>query len=132
VLAPSDRRETIRAVIDHVSHEVHDLERSARFYDAVFYALGARRMATPDGSVAWGTDTAVFRIASATNGGEPQRGHVALRAAGRAAVVAAWEAGVGAGGADAGAPAARPADGIRCFAAHLRDPDGLYVELVSR
>jgi hypothetical protein len=46
--------------------------------------------------------------------------------------VAAWEAGVGAGGDDAGAPAARPAEGIRCYAAHLRDPDGLRLELVTR
>jgi catechol 2,3-dioxygenase-like lactoylglutathione lyase family enzyme len=31
-------------VIDHVGFEVSDLARSARFYDAVLYALGARRM----------------------------------------------------------------------------------------
>jgi catechol 2,3-dioxygenase-like lactoylglutathione lyase family enzyme len=129
---PSGPSGTIPRVIDHVSHEVGDLERSARFYDAVFYALGARRMSTGDATVAWGTDTPVFRIARAVNGGPPEGGHVALRAAGKAAVVAAWEAGVGAGGADAGAPAARPADGMRGYAARLRDPDGLRVELVSR
>ena len=119
-------------MIDHVSHVVTDLERSARFYDAVFHALGARRLAGGDGAVAWGTDTPVFRIAPAANGGPPERGHVALRAAGKAAVVAAWEAGVGAGGTNAGSPAPRPADGIRGYAAHLLDPDGLRVELVSR
>jgi catechol 2,3-dioxygenase-like lactoylglutathione lyase family enzyme len=119
-------------VIDHISHEVRDLEASAQFYDAVFYALGARRMVSPEGTVAWGTDSPIFQISPAANGGPPERGHVALRAAGRAAVLAAWEAGVGAGGSDAGAPAARPADGIRCYAAHLRDPDGLRVELVCR
>ncbi len=31
-------------VIDHVGFEVTDLARSARFYDAVFFALGGRRM----------------------------------------------------------------------------------------
>ena len=31
-------------MIDHVGFEVTDLPRSARFYDAVFFALGSRRM----------------------------------------------------------------------------------------
>jgi catechol 2,3-dioxygenase-like lactoylglutathione lyase family enzyme len=119
-------------VIDHVSREVSDLERSARFYDAVFRALGARRMAAGDGTVAWGTDTALFRIRAAATDSAPAAGHLALRAAGRAAVNAAWEAGCEAGGVDAGAPAPRPAEGIRCYAAHLRAPDGLRVELVTR
>ena len=81
-------------MIDHVSREVSDLERSARFYDAVFYALGARRMPAEPGAVAWGVDGPVFRILA----GEAKQGHMALRAAGKAAVEAAWEAGRGAGG----------------------------------
>jgi catechol 2,3-dioxygenase-like lactoylglutathione lyase family enzyme len=115
-------------MIDHVSREVNDLERSARFYDAVFYALGARRMPAEAGAVAWGVDEPVFRIEA----GEAKHGHVALRAAGKAAVVAAWEAGRSAGGADDGPPEAVPADGIRCYRARLRDPDGASVELLSR
>jgi catechol 2,3-dioxygenase-like lactoylglutathione lyase family enzyme len=118
-------------VIDHVAREVTDLERSARFYDAVFYALGARRMQAEPGAVAWGVNGPVFRI-RARGGGEGEQGHVALRAAGKAAVEAAWEAGQGAGGSDAGPPARLSHEGIRCYAATLRDPDGARVELVSR
>ena len=76
----------MRGVIDHVGCEVTDLERSARFYDAVFYALGARRMPAEPGAVAWGVDGPVFRILA----GEAQQGHMALRAAGKAAVEAPW------------------------------------------
>ncbi len=36
-------------MIGHVAFEVSDLARSARFYDAIFYALGARRMFESDG-----------------------------------------------------------------------------------
>jgi catechol 2,3-dioxygenase-like lactoylglutathione lyase family enzyme len=31
-------------MIDHIGFEVTDLARSGRFYDAVLYALGARRL----------------------------------------------------------------------------------------
>ena len=115
-------------VIDHISREVTDLERSARFYDAVFYALGARRMPVEPGAVAWGVDGPVLRITR----GRPKEDHLALKAAGKAAVVAAWEAGRGAGGGDEGPPEAVPEEGIRCYRACLRDPDGARVELVSR
>jgi catechol 2,3-dioxygenase-like lactoylglutathione lyase family enzyme len=56
---------------------------------------------------------------------------VALTAVGRAAVDAAWEAGLAAGGTDDGPPGPRPQYGQRYYAAYLRDPDGLRVEVVS-
>jgi catechol 2,3-dioxygenase-like lactoylglutathione lyase family enzyme len=118
----------MRPVIDHISREVTDLEESARFYDAVFYALGARRIRADPGELAWGTDGPVFRISR----GAARPGHVALRAAGKAAVEAAWEAGCGAGGTDDGPPTALLEEGIRCYAAALRDPDGLRIQFVSR
>src|SRR4051812_6509627 len=125
---PSAANGTILAVIDHISREVTDLERSARFYDAVFYALGARRIRADPGEVAWGQDGPIFRIAR----GQARPGHVALRAAGKAAVEAAWEAGCGAGGTVEEAPTALLEEGIRCYRASLRDPDGLRIQFVSR
>jgi catechol 2,3-dioxygenase-like lactoylglutathione lyase family enzyme len=118
-------------MIDHVLYEVSDLERAARFYDAVFFALGARRLAAGEGSVAWGADEPVFEIAP-RSGGAPGFGHVALRAAGKAAVDAAHEAGLAAGGAQESAPGGRPSHGPRGYGAVLRDPDGLRLELLSR
>jgi catechol 2,3-dioxygenase-like lactoylglutathione lyase family enzyme len=62
----------------------------------------------------------------------PGYGHLALRASGKAAVDAAHKAGLAAGGSDDGAPGERPQYGRRYYAAYLRDPDGLRVEVVSR
>jgi catechol 2,3-dioxygenase-like lactoylglutathione lyase family enzyme len=55
-----------------------------------------------------------------------------LNASGKAAVDAAHAAGVASGGSDDGAPGMRPQYGARYYAAYLRDPDGLRVEVVSR
>jgi catechol 2,3-dioxygenase-like lactoylglutathione lyase family enzyme len=56
---------------------------------------------------------------------------MALHASGKAAVDAAHRAGVANGGSDDGPPGPRPQYGNRCYAAYLRDPDGLRVEVVS-
>jgi catechol 2,3-dioxygenase-like lactoylglutathione lyase family enzyme len=118
-------------VIDHVLFEVSDLEPSARFYDALFFALGARRMPPEEGALAWGVDGPVFEVTLREGGGRGF-GHVALRAAGKVAVDAAYEAGLRAGGTGDGPPGGRPQHGPRGYGAALRDPDGLRVELVSR
>jgi catechol 2,3-dioxygenase-like lactoylglutathione lyase family enzyme len=119
-------------VIDHVGFEVSDLQASARFYDAVFYALGVRRIIDTEQAVAYGINGPVFWIV--VRGLEPAAGygHVALRASGKAAVDAAYRSGLASGGADDGPPGPRPQYGRGCYAAYLRDPDGLRVEVVSR
>ncbi len=117
-------------ILDHVGFEVADLVTSGRFYDAVFYALGIRRMHQSAEVVGWGTTEPEFWI-TARNAPQPAYGHVALRAAGKAAVVAAHAAGVQAGGSDDGPPGPRPQYGPRYYAAYLRDPDGLRVEVVA-
>lgn len=118
-------------MIDHVSLEVSDLERSARFYDAVFFAVGVRRMTASDTAIAYGIDHGAFRIRRGEAPPAATAGHVAIAARGRAAVDAAHEAGLAAGGSDAGAPGPRPGHGPRCYAGYLRDPDGARIELIS-
>ena len=120
-------------MIDHVSLEVSGLERAARFYDAVFFALGVRRMLQSEHAVAYGVTERTFWIKPAVSetAAMAARGHVALRAAGKAAVDAAHDAGLAAGGADDGAPGPRPQYGRRYYAAYLRDPDGHRIELVT-
>jgi catechol 2,3-dioxygenase-like lactoylglutathione lyase family enzyme len=118
-------------VLDHVGFEVSDLERSAAFYDAVFFALGTRRAHQSRHAIAYGDNGPAFWIVARGRGAAPGYGHVALRASGKAAVHAAHAAGVAHGGADAGAPGPRPHYGRRYFAAYLSDPDGLRVEIVS-
>jgi catechol 2,3-dioxygenase-like lactoylglutathione lyase family enzyme len=119
-------------MIDHVGFEVSDLARSAAFYDAVFYALGARRMLESERAIAYGTNGPEVWIVVRGRPPGPSYGHVALAASGKAAVDAAYAAGLAKGGADDGPPGQRPQYGRRCYAAYLKDPDGLRVEVTSR
>jgi catechol 2,3-dioxygenase-like lactoylglutathione lyase family enzyme len=118
-------------VFDHIGFEVSDLERSAAFYDAVFFALGIRRAHASERAIAYGDNGPAFWIVERGRTPAPGYGHVALRATGKAAVEAAHAAGVANGGTDDGAPAPRPHYGRRYFAGYLRDPDGLRVEVVA-
>ena len=118
-------------MIDHIGYEVSDLSRSARFYDAVLFALGARRIHASDRAVAYGIDWPALWLVVRDRRPEPGYGHLALRAAGRAAVDAAHAAGLAEGGTDDGSPSPRPAYGVRYYSGYLRDPDGLRVEVVT-
>ncbi|MDX6705336.1 MAG: hypothetical protein QOD83_217 [Solirubrobacteraceae bacterium] len=118
-------------MIVHVAFEVADLERSARFYDAVFHALGARRLFASKGAIAYGIDHEQFWIVARGRPPAPGYGHVAIAASGRAAVNGAHAAGLANGGRDEGAPGPRPQYGARYYAAYLLDPDGLKVELAA-
>jgi catechol 2,3-dioxygenase-like lactoylglutathione lyase family enzyme len=118
-------------VFAHVGFEVSDLARSAAFYDAVFHRLGARRMFSSDHAVAYGHDHAQFWITARGRAPAPGYGHIAIAATGKAAVDAAYAAGIDNGGSDDGPPGPRPQYGQRYYAAYLLDPDGLRVEVVS-
>jgi catechol 2,3-dioxygenase-like lactoylglutathione lyase family enzyme len=119
-------------VIDHVGFEVSDLERAARFYDAVFFALGARRMLESEHAVAYGQNGPMFWIVVRGRAPGPGYGHIALQASGKAAVDAAYQGGLAHGGHDDGPPGPRPQYGARYYAAYLLDPDRLRVEVVTR
>lgn len=119
-------------MIEHVGFEVSALERSTRFYDAVFYALGGRRMHESEQAVAYGVNGPLIWFTMRGRPPAPGYGHLALQASGKAAVDAAYEAGLANGGEDDGPPGQRPQYGRRYYAAYMRDPDGLRVEIVSR
>ena len=118
-------------MIDHVGFEVADLARSAAFYDAVFRALGGRRMHSGPHAIAYGIDAPSLWIVVRGHPAGPGYGHVALRARGRAAVAEAHRAALANGGTDEGAPGLRPQYGSLYYAGYVRDPDGLRVEFVS-
>jgi catechol 2,3-dioxygenase-like lactoylglutathione lyase family enzyme len=119
-------------VIDHVGFEVSDLGRATRFYDAVMYALGARRMFESEHAVAYGVNSPLVWFVIRGRPPAPGYGHLALTASGKAAVDAAHKSGLANGGKDDGPPGRRPQYGGGYYAAYLRDPDGLRVEVVSR
>jgi catechol 2,3-dioxygenase-like lactoylglutathione lyase family enzyme len=118
-------------MLDHTGLEVSDLARSAAFYDAVFFALGGRRLHDSEHAVAYGVNAPRFWIVSRGRRPAPGFGHIALEASGRAAVDAAHAAGVHNGGRSDGAPGPRPQYGPRYYSAYLLDPDGLRVEVVA-
>lgn len=119
-------------MIDHIGFEVGELARSARFYDAVLYALGARRLVQSEHVVAYGVNAPQVWIVTRSDPPAPGYGHLALTANGKAAVDAAYAGGLANGGTDDGPPGLRPQYGERYYAAYLHDPDGLRVEVVSR
>ena len=119
-------------MIDHIGFEVADLGRSSRFYDALFFALGARRTFDSEQAIAYGHTGPQFWIVERGRQPGAGYGHVALHASGKAAVDAAHAAGLANGGVEDSSPARRPQYGRRYYAGYLRDPDGLRVEVVSR
>jgi catechol 2,3-dioxygenase-like lactoylglutathione lyase family enzyme len=118
-------------VIDHLGIEVGDLARSARFYDALFFAIGVRRVHESEHAIAYGVTGPAFWIVTRGRPPAPGYGHVAFRAAGRVAVDSAYAAGIAGGGRCDGEPGLRRRYGPLYYAAYLLDPDGLRVEVVA-
>ena len=85
-------------MIDHVGFEVSDLGRATRFYDAVMYALGARRMFESEHAVAYGVNSPLVWFVIRGRPPAPGYGHLALTASGKAAVDAAHKSGLANGG----------------------------------
>jgi catechol 2,3-dioxygenase-like lactoylglutathione lyase family enzyme len=124
-------------MLDHVGFAVADLHRSRRFYEAALQPLGIELLfeipaeLTESGGTALGFGTdgkAFFWIGDNEDTGEGT--HVAFTAASRAAVRAFYQAGIGAGGRDHGAPGLRPHYHEHYYGAFLLDPDGFNIEAV--
>jgi catechol 2,3-dioxygenase-like lactoylglutathione lyase family enzyme len=98
----------------------------------VFFALGARRMIDTEHALAYGINAPMIWFVVRGRPPMPGYGHLALSASGKAAVDAAYNAGLANGGSDDGPPGQRPQYGRRYYAGYLLDPDRLRVEVVSR
>src|SRR5262249_46706614 len=97
-----------------------------------FFALGARRMHESERAVSYGINGPVVWFVVRGRSPAPGYGHLALQASGKAAVDAAYAAGIANGGRDDGPPGQRPQYGRRYYAAYMHDPDRLRVEVVTR
>src|SRR6201994_4283966 len=103
-------------MIDHVSVGVSDLDRAARFYEAVLAPLGLTRLVTRPATVGFGKSYPEFWINLRAGMARvaPESGvHICLRAKTTAEVDAFHAAALAAGGASDGAPGIRPHDRVR-------------------
>lgn len=125
---------TSASMLHHLSFAVHDLERSARFYDAVLLPLGYLRVWTETSAIGYGLPGGgdAFAIKRGTNPRVPPGPgfHLAFAAPSREAVLRFHAAALGYGGTDNGAPGPRPDYGEHYFAAFAIDPDGYPIEAV--
>jgi catechol 2,3-dioxygenase-like lactoylglutathione lyase family enzyme len=118
-------------MIDHVSIGVRDLARAKHFYDTALPPLGYRCLSEGDASLGYGSEVAVFWIASAERPVPPDEEsglHLCFVAPTRESVDAFHAASLGAGGRDNGAPGLRPQYGPNYYAAFIVDPDGYRIE----
>jgi len=122
-------------MIDHTGIAVSDFDASKRFYDAALAPLGASLvMMVPEEFTdglkvgGYGYDRPQFWLHEAAEPG-PGR-HYAFTADARAEVDAFYEAALGAGGRDNGAPGLRPHYHPNYYGAFVFDPDGNNIEAV--
>ncbi|MBY0562629.1 MAG: VOC family protein [Hyphomonadaceae bacterium] len=113
-------------MIGYVTLGTNDLERAARFYDAIAAELGTKRMMEWPGAIAWGTPgagagiglTKPFNGEAATVGNGVM---VAIECKSKEQIHRLYEIALANGGTDEGPPGPR-SDGF--YAAYFRDPDG--------
>jgi|SRR5215510_2203519 len=121
-------------MIDHVSIAVRDLDRAARFYQAVLGAIGYEQLERRPHTVGFGKKYPEFWInlrAAMAPVAADSGTHVGLRVRATELVDAFHAAALTAGGSSDGAPGLRPQHGEGYYAAFIRDPDGNRVEAVT-
>jgi catechol 2,3-dioxygenase-like lactoylglutathione lyase family enzyme len=117
--------------LDHLSIQCDDVAASTAFYDAVLAPLGAGRVMDFGEVIGYGTDQKPSFWIGPNNTGGPQReAHIAFGADNREAVVAFFDAAVGAGAEVLHEPKEWPIYHPGYFGAFVRDPDGNNVEAV--
>ena len=121
-------------MIDHVSLAVPDLNRAARFYEAVLGAIGFAKLEVRPRTVGFGKRYPEFwlNLRPAMAGVAADTGiHICLRARTAAEVDAFHAAALAAGGSSDGAPGLRAHRNPGYYAAFVRDLDGNRVEVVT-
>lgn len=119
-------------MIHHVTIDVADLERSGRFYDAMLLPLGWRRIFTERDAVGYGFFDDLLLVLAFGRRPQPGTGHFCIAATGTAAVKAAFEGAISAGGRSEGSPSPREGYERGYYSAYLCDPDGYRVEIAVR
>ena len=114
-------------MIGYVTLGTNDLEKAAKFYDAIAKEMGVGRMMDFDQFIAWGTMGGAPGIAATKpfDGQAASVGNgvmVALEAKDTDQVQRLYDIALAHGGSDEGAPGPRGDEGF--YAGYFRDPDG--------
>ena len=128
-------------MIGYVTLGTNNLERAAKFYDAIAAEMGVGRMMDMETFIAWGQWDGGAGIAATKpfDGGEASVGNgtmVAIEAKSKEQVQKLYDIALANGGSDEGAPGARgdaDENGNVFYAGYVRDPDGnkLYSFLMA-
>jgi catechol 2,3-dioxygenase-like lactoylglutathione lyase family enzyme len=122
---------TISGVLNHLSLQCRDPDRSATFYDAVLAPLGGGRIMQFGPVIGYGVGgTPSFWIGPLASGAENREVHVAFDAEDRAAVRAFFDAAAATGAEMLHEPRIWPEYHPNYYGAFVRDPDGNNVEAV--
>jgi catechol 2,3-dioxygenase-like lactoylglutathione lyase family enzyme len=113
-------------MIGYTTFGTNDIERAAKFYDALLTELGAQRTMQADRFIAWGTapDKPMVSVIKPFDGKPATVGNgvmVALLASSKEQVDAIHKKALALGGKDEGAPGPR---GPGFYAGYFRDLDG--------
>jgi catechol 2,3-dioxygenase-like lactoylglutathione lyase family enzyme len=113
-------------MIGYVTLGTNDLERGAKFYDAIAAVLGVERMMEWPGAIAWGAPggAAGIGLTKPFDGNPATVGNgvmVAFEAKSREHVDKIYRTALANGGTDEGPPGPR---GEGFYAGYFRDPDG--------
>jgi catechol 2,3-dioxygenase-like lactoylglutathione lyase family enzyme len=118
-------------MLDHLSIQCADLERSAAFYDAVLATLGGERIMDFGDVLGYGVPPMPdFWLGRNVSGEGFREAHIAFAAPNRVAVHAFYDAAVKTGATILHAPRVRPEYHPNYYGAFVRDPDGNNVEAV--
>jgi len=117
-------------VLDHLSIQCADLDRSKAFYDTVLATIGGRRVMDFGDVVGYGTDFPDFWIGPAQTGAGFRESHIAFLAPSRDAVDAFQQVAVALGMELLHKARVWPEYHPGYYGAFVRDPDGNNVEAV--
>ena len=122
-------------MIGYVTFGTNDIQRAAKFYDAIAGEMGTGRMMDFETFIAWGAWDGPAGIAATKpfDGKPASVGNgtmVALQAKDRAQVDKLYEIALANGGSDEGAPGLRAHYHPNYYGAYVRDPDGNKLQAV--
>lgn len=120
-------------MIDHITIQVKDLEKSRAFYEKVLSTIGYKQVLTNDEHTFYGFGPAgepVFEIAQSTQERPAhQKIHFAFKAQTKEQVDEFYKVALGNGAHDNGAPGPRPDYTPTYYAAFVIDPDENNLEI---